>query len=123
MTDCSFGFHRRNEAWYWTVPETRANTSDQALVDEFMIGDYADDGSTSSEFSIVFQNLGVKSPCTPKIGMFNDSWHLMFEQPIQTLFTRLAELGDISPDDLKTLLLELGFADLTSRDKPGHLRS
>lgn len=121
MSNCSLGFSHRNESWFWTDSAARRLVEEPGVVDEFVIGDYSGDGSTRGEFRLSFVDLGVRASCIPRLSMFNDSWHLMLETPIQRLFARLAELGDVTPDDLKSLLLDLGFSDLTKRNKTGSL--
>lgn len=96
--------------------------ADKDVVDEFNIGFYHPDRSTTGEFVVRFVRLG--GSVTPRLEAFADGWHALLCMP--EFLALLGVLGKrgmsetegwrdlISPDDFRQHLLDLGFADRTN---------
>lgn len=95
------GFHVSHKAWYKNIISTPS----------ISIGMYQDDGSTTGEFSISWEELGGE--LVPRINMYDDAWDLF--KTMAELFSALPEMNDTkpSPDGVIKLLKSLGYKDLT----------
>lgn len=97
------------EAWYGN-----AVLPDGAQ--EVMIGDYPDEGGTSGEFAIRWEELcGVM---TPFLVSYHDSWAMLAYCHDLVEALEPFDGKEMTPQDLVTVLKDLGFADVTQREKP-----
>lgn len=97
------GFHQSNKAHY----------ADVIGHIETMIGIYPGDGNqgTCGEFAIRWIKVGTKVP--PQLQVFDDAFKALSSMP--DLIQALANMPeDFTQDDLKALLLSIGFRDLTA---------
>jgi hypothetical protein len=104
---CERGFHHVSKAWYG---KTALQNSEE--IDEVMVGFYHPEGGTTGEFGVRW--LPLDGDITPKLEVFNDAWHALYQ--FQDLLGALAELDekDITPAQFCELLLSFGIKDLTS---------
>lgn len=108
--DIFCGFHHLKEAWYAkSLPNQ---------IDQVYFGNYTTTGGTIGEMSVEWLDLGIAKSPTPKLGSFGDSWHLFEDYRYLRLIARLADLPEITPEQFCTLLIELGFKDITARKTP-----
>jgi hypothetical protein len=103
------GYNWLNKSWYATAVLLGSD-----YVDEINIGFYCPDGGTSGEFSIRWYVLGDEKPPSACIECFEDAFHALYE--CKDLLKILADKDgeNIQPEQLKELLDNLGFKDLTS---------
>jgi len=107
------GFSHLLEAHYGkTILSMKAY---ERVVDDVTIGFYSEEGGTSGEFSVVWENLGGSHGVSAKLVAWNDSWSALAEMP--ELIGLMNELDSVrmSPDDFCKRLIELGFKDRTMR--------
>lgn len=103
-------FIQTSRAWY-----AGTALSKRDLEEEFMVGLYGREGGCDGEFAIRFEVLGGRA--TPRVCLFDDAWHLF--NRFQSLFASLPSMAtesgadSVTPDDIRRLLLGLGFVDLT----------
>ena len=100
-------FIQVSKAWY-------ANTSlgdRNKTLDVFNIGIYFEEGGTTGEFSVVWEELCGKF--TPRLKCFDDGWSALNE--FSDLIKKLALVDgqDISPDQFGEILLTIGIEDRT----------
>lgn len=100
------------EAWYADA----LLATDPEFSDEVMIGDYPEEGGTSGEFCIRFVLLGGRM--VPRLEAYDDSWAMLAY--CHDLIDALAHWDDekMTVQNLVTVLKNLGFADVTKREKP-----
>lgn len=103
-------FYVSHEAWY---SDTRPRQEP-----EIMLGFYdVPGGGSPGEFALRWYPLG-KDRLVARLEIYQDSWIAFRELDTRTgLLAALAEYGDElpQPEDMKALLLRLGFEDITSR--------
>jgi len=104
------GFIHTGEAWY------AKTVLFGDILDSISIGWYCPGGGTSGEFNVVWSSVGGK-PC-PRLRLFSDAWDCFATMP--ELFSTLANYDDVdlTPQELRDLLLALGYKDDTPRDAP-----
>ena len=103
------GYHVLSEAWYGEACPKDAN-----YPDKITIGLFYKDGGCNYEFGIKWIKLGCLSEA--RLGIYWDAWPLFQEPLFIELFSYLKSLPD-NPTvaDVKALLDDLGFKDLTER--------
>ena len=109
------GFVRTSKAWY-------ASAALGHLTEDFTIGFYHQDGGTTGEFSISFEDRADTT--FVRLNVHDDAFHALLCMP--ELLVRLAEhdfhhgtRARITPDLLEEILLELGFTNRTATRHPG----
>jgi hypothetical protein len=110
-------FYILSEAYYGDTIREKLGYEDDIMVG---IYHYTEDGyedGTSGEFGIRWFTLGGK-PCA-QVQVFEDAFDVAFIHCADFL-GRLSELTKQNPtkDQVKALLLELGYVDRTKRDDP-----
>ena len=97
------------EAWY-------ASAALPDGVQEIVIGDYPEEGGTCGEFIIQWRELSGK--IVPRLKAYDDSWAMLAY--CHDLIDALATFDDknMTVQDLATVLKDLGFIDVTQRERP-----
>lgn len=93
-----------NEAFYArSLPPDRPN--------EIMIGFYYEEGGTDGEFAIRWRDVA------PRLEVFEDAWKALKQMP--ELLDLLAQMDgkNITPKELSSELLKIGFKDYTEREE------
>lgn len=110
-------FHVMSRAWYASA-SAKATGDDS---DQISIGRYCVEGGCEFEFTIKWHSLGRNmAPCSPRVGMFSDSWAAFADPAFTQLFSVLAKEhgNDLTVDEMTALLLSLGFVDKTAYESP-----
>lgn len=104
------GYHRMARAWYASAVQTVGEP------DRITVGQYALEGGTTGEYSIVWIELSGR--LVPRLEAFDDAWEVLAMH--RDLIEALAKVDNwkLSPDEFERLLQRLGFKDLTARVNP-----
>lgn len=103
------GFFIARESWHF-----RPGNLDSQF-DDIEIGMYSPEGGTSGEFSIRWVSLCGKE--VPRLEVFNDGWSALsrFSDLLDVLSQE--DDNDLTREEVKTILLQLGIKDITQRGK------
>lgn len=121
--DISDGAWTFYDSWA-AFPSSPRDDEGGRVIGEFMVGLDAPDGGTYGEFAIRFYDFNHSEPLrrgndiAARLEAFGDSWQALGSNT--ELVAALAEMaeGPQGPDDVRAMLLRLGFEDRT-RDLRG----
>lgn len=106
------------------LPFTRFDEHDRNVIGEFMVGLDSEDGGSHGEFRISFYRFGNghydrDERIAARLESFGDSWRVLNEGG---LVPALAELDGKpqGPDEIRALLLSLGYHDRTAELRGTH---
>lgn len=102
-----YGYHHLGEAEYKDAVKKHGYKYN----DDIMIGLYSPDGGTKGEFKIIWKDLGDKN--VPMIRAYDDSWQVLAES--QKLLKALAKTKEPTPEEVKDILNDLGYQNLTKK--------
>lgn len=121
MSELSEGAWTFYDSWA-AFPHSRLREDEKRIIGEFMVGLQHPDGGTLGEFSIRFYDFagigGVKD-IAARLEAFGDSWRAL---AYSHLIDELAALDDKpqGPDEIRDLLLGLGYEDRTAALRGNH---
>lgn len=101
---CMKGFYRLTKQKYFKDIEIP-----RGMTEQFNIVDKMEDDGCVYEFMISFYQVG--NAISARAEVFSDAF-VSFEQD-RKLFERLSKVKSITPDELQSLLLELGYTDFS----------
>jgi hypothetical protein len=86
--------------------------------DEIMVGVYHEGDGTTGEFGIRWYKIGSMELC-PQVQIFEDSFQVAFQE-CADLLAELVKLDgkNPQPEDIRDLLLKLGYRDTTPYKDP-----
>jgi hypothetical protein len=105
------GYYRLATAWY-----AKANLDCAPnLKDEIMIGFYPSVGAgTFGEFAIRWLNT---EPTGPRLEVYDDAWAVLWHCRDLLAALELLDSQNATPDEIEAKLQELGYKDLTAKEK------
>lgn len=107
---CKRQFVQLSKTWYAEIIKERKD-----LVDEFELGFYFPDGSTSGEFRVCWTELfGKIVPC---LYAYDDGWSALYQ--FSDVLKKMAEVDGrrITPNKFREILLSSGVEDATQSVK------
>ena len=108
---CVKGFYRLTKQKFFEDIEIP-----KLMMEQFNIVDKMVDDGCVYEFMISFYKVGSKISARAEV--FSDAF-MSFEKD-KELFERLSKVKSITPDELHSLLLELGYTDLSDNRETVH---
>lgn len=108
---CKRQFTHLKRAWYGS-----ANLPRGKKVDSVTMGFYDEEGGTSGEFSMEWEDLGTH--VHPRLCAFDDSWSALWE--FRDFLEALAQMDgeDPTPEEICALLESMGVEDDTPEKNP-----
>lgn len=101
---CNRAFVQVSRAW-------NSSTALRNAREIFYIGFYHPEGGATGEFNVEWEKLSGR--LRPILHAYDDSWSALYE--FSDLLQKMAEVDgqDITPDQFRIILIELGIKDVT----------